>query len=70
MDNTGLLRRALKYKNLKEVEMVDALENDGNASVPEQVKRPNPWEKEVMMNFLLLLLLLLLILLPCCTLAS
>jgi hypothetical protein len=25
---------------------VDALGNDGNASMPEQVKRPNPWRKK------------------------
>jgi hypothetical protein len=25
--------------------MVDDLRNDGNASVPEQVKRPNAWQK-------------------------
>jgi hypothetical protein len=25
---------------------VDAPENDGNASIPEQVKRPNPWRKK------------------------
>jgi hypothetical protein len=25
---------------------VDAPENDGNASMPEQVKRPNPWRKK------------------------
>jgi len=31
--------------NLEEEETVDAPENDGNASMPEQVKRPNPWRK-------------------------
>jgi hypothetical protein len=31
--------------NLKEEEIVDATGNDGNASMPEQVKRPNPWRK-------------------------
>jgi len=29
---------------------VDAPGNDGNASMPEQVKRPNPWRKMLMMN--------------------
>ena len=29
--------------------MVDALRNDGNASMPEQVNRPNPWRKMMMM---------------------
>jgi len=28
--------------NLEEEEIVDGLGNDGNASMPEQVKRPNP----------------------------
>jgi len=28
--------------NLKEEEIVDAPGNDGNASIPEQVKLPNP----------------------------
>jgi len=31
--------------------MVDAPGKDGNASMPEQVKRPNPWRK-MMMNAL------------------
>jgi hypothetical protein len=34
--------------NLEEEEM-DAPGNDGNASMPEKVKRPNPWRK-MMMN--------------------
>jgi len=28
---------------------MDALGNDGNASMPEQVNRPNPWRKMMMM---------------------
>ena len=28
---------------------MDAPGNDGNASMPEQVKRPNPWRKMMMM---------------------
>jgi hypothetical protein len=35
--------------NLKEEEIVDAPGKDGNASMPEQVKRPNPWRKMKMM---------------------
>jgi hypothetical protein len=31
--------------NLEEEEIVDALGKDGNASMPEQVKRPIPWRK-------------------------
>jgi hypothetical protein len=30
--------------------MVDAPENDGNSSIAEQVKRPNPWRKMMMVN--------------------
>jgi hypothetical protein len=29
---------------------VDAPGKDGNASMPEQVKRPNPWRKMMMMT--------------------
>jgi hypothetical protein len=35
--------------NLEEEEAVDAPGNHGNASMPEQVKRPNPWRKVMMM---------------------
>jgi hypothetical protein len=31
--------------NLEEEEIVDAPGNDGNASMTEQFKRPNPWRK-------------------------
>jgi hypothetical protein len=32
--------------NLEEEEIVDALGNDDNASMPEQISRPNPWKKK------------------------
>jgi hypothetical protein len=35
--------------NLEEEEIVDALGNDGNASIPEQVNRHNPRRKTMMM---------------------
>jgi hypothetical protein len=35
--------------NLEEEEIVDAPGKDGNASMQEQVKRPNPWRKKMMM---------------------
>jgi hypothetical protein len=35
--------------NLEEEEIVDDLENDGNASMPEQDIRPNPWRKMMML---------------------
>jgi hypothetical protein len=56
MDNTRLLKHALNYKPKKE-EIVDALGNDGNASMPEQVKRPNPWRKTMMMMMMMTFLL-------------
>jgi len=34
--------------NLDEGEKVDALRNDGNASMPEQVNRTNPWRKTLL----------------------
>jgi len=34
--------------NFEEEEIVDAPGNDGNASMPEQVRRPNPWRKMMM----------------------
>ena len=36
-------RNTSSTTNLEEEEIVDAPGNDGNASMPEQVKRPNPW---------------------------
>ena len=35
--------------NLEEKEIVDVPGNDGKASIPERVKRPNPWRKMIMM---------------------
>ena len=48
MDNTRLPNTP-SNTNLEEEEIVDAPGNDGNASMPEQVKRPNPWRKMMMM---------------------
>ena len=39
----------LSTTDLEEQEIVDAPGNDGNASIPEQVNRPNPWRKMMMM---------------------
>jgi hypothetical protein len=36
--------------NLEEKEIVDVPGKDGNASMPEQVERPNPWRKMMMMT--------------------
>jgi hypothetical protein len=35
--------------NLEEEEIVEAPGNDGNPSMPEQVKRPKPWRKMMTM---------------------
>jgi len=43
-------RNTSSTTNLEEEEIVDAPGNDGNASMPEQVRRPNPWRKMMMMN--------------------
>ena len=49
MDNTRLPKYALNI-NLEEEEIVDDLRNDGNASMPEQVSRPKPWGKMMMIS--------------------
>ena len=46
---TPEFRNTPSTTNLEEEEIVDAPGNDGNASMPEQVKRPNPWRKMMMM---------------------
>ena len=40
--------------NLEEEEIVDALDNDGNSSMPEQVQRPNPWRMVMMMMLMMI----------------
>ena len=37
-----------QLQNLEEEEIVDALGNDDNVSMPEQVHRPNPWRRRMM----------------------
>jgi hypothetical protein len=44
--------------NLEEEENVDALGNDGKASMLEQVKRPNPWMKMMMMMMMLMVVVI------------
>jgi hypothetical protein len=46
--------------NLEEEEIVDAPGNDSNASMPEQVKRPNPWRKKMMMMIMMMIVMILL----------
>ena len=40
---------------LEEEEIVNAPGNGGNASMPEQVKRPNPWRKMMMMMMMMII---------------
>ena len=40
----------------KDLEIVDALGNDGNASMPEDFKRPNPLRKMMMMMMMMMIL--------------
>jgi len=49
MDNTRLQKHALNYKPRGRRDR-GRPGNDGNASMPEKVKRPNPWRKMMMMN--------------------
>jgi hypothetical protein len=51
MDNTRHPKHALKYKPRGEV--VDAPGKDGNTSMPEQFKRPNPWMMMMMMMMMM-----------------
>jgi hypothetical protein len=44
------LRNTPSTTNLDEEEIVDALENDGNALMPKQVNRPNPWRKMIIIK--------------------
>ena len=43
--------------NLEGEEIVDALRNDGSASMPEQVKRPNPWKVMMMMITMMMIIM-------------
>jgi len=43
---TPVSRNTPSTTNPEEEETVDAPGNDGNASMPELVKRPNPWRKK------------------------
>jgi len=39
--------------NPEDEEIVDATGKDGNASMPEQARRPNPWRKMIMMMIMI-----------------
>ena len=44
----------MRNADLEEEEIVDAPRNDGDASIPEQVKRPNPWKMMMMMMIMMM----------------
>jgi hypothetical protein len=41
-------------------EIVDAPGKDGNASMPQQIKRPNPWRKTTTMMIMMMMMILVL----------
>jgi hypothetical protein len=47
-------RNTPSTSNLEGEVIVDAPANDGNASIPEQGKRPNPWRKMMMMIMIMM----------------
>ena len=47
LGTTSDCRNTPSTTNLEDEETVDVPGNDGRASMPEQVKRPNPWRKMV-----------------------
>ena len=50
MDNTRLPEHTPSNIHLEEEEIVDDLINDGYASMPKQVKRPNAWNIMTYLN--------------------
>jgi len=44
--------------NLEEEEIVDVLGNDGNASMPEQVNRHNPWRRMMMIIIIIVIIII------------
>jgi hypothetical protein len=47
------LRSVKGYTRLDKITS-EVIRNDGNASMPEQVKRPNPWKKFLMMMMMMM----------------
>jgi len=50
-------RNSPSTTNLEEEEIVDAPGNDVIASMPEQVKRPNPWREMMMMMMMMMVMM-------------
>jgi len=55
---TSASRNTPSTTNPQDEEIVDAPENDGNASMPEQDKRPNPWRKMMMMMMMMMVMMI------------
>jgi hypothetical protein len=53
IDNTRHSRNTTLTTNLEEEEIVDSPGKDGKVSMPEQVKRPDPWRKMMMMMMMI-----------------
>jgi t-SNARE complex subunit (syntaxin) len=51
-------RNTASTANREEEEIVDDPVDDGNASMPEQVKRPNPWKKKKMMMIIIIIIII------------
>ena len=52
--------------NLEEEEIVDALGNDGNASMAEQIKRTNPGIKMMMMVMMMMMVVMMMMMMLYC----
>jgi len=51
-------QNTLSTTNLEEKEIVDAPRNDGNASMTEQVKTPNPWRKIIIIIIIIIIFII------------
>jgi hypothetical protein len=51
---TPYFRKTPSTTNLEEGEIVDVPGKDGKTSMPEQVKRRNPWRKMMMMMIMMM----------------
>jgi hypothetical protein len=57
MDNTRLPTRP-QLQTSRKKRSWDALGNDGNASMQEQVNRPNPWRKKKKMMMMMMMMMM------------
>jgi len=52
------MTKHLSTTTLEEEETVDASEVDGNASIPEQFERLNPWRNTMMMMMMMMIMII------------